>query len=208
MSIAIVDYGMGNLRSVENAFLSLSPDVRTVHEPQALSSAEKIVLPGVGAFGDGMARLESGGWISALEEEVRGRRKPFLGLCVGMQVLATTGTEHGSYRGLNWIPGVVDRLAGGEGVRVPHIGWNDVELINRDGLYSGVERPVFYFVHSFVFRPDDPAAISGVCRHGERFAASIERGNIWATQFHPEKSQASGLQVLRNFVMRECESFR
>jgi len=208
MAIAIIDYGMGNLRSVENAFLSLIPDVRTVCEPQALRDAEKIVLPGVGAFGDGMARLESGGWIAALEEEVRVRRKPFLGLCVGMQVLATTGKEHGSYRGLNWVPGVVDRLVGSEGVRVPHIGWNDVELINNDGLYAGVERPVFYFVHSFVFRPDDPAAISGVCRHGERFAASIECGNIWATQFHPEKSQRSGLQVLRNFVTKESGSFR
>jgi glutamine amidotransferase len=125
-----------------------------------------------------------------------------------MQVLATSGTEHGSHRGLNWVPGVVDRLAGGEGVRVPHIGWNDVELINRDGLYSRVERPVFYFVHSFVFRPDDPAAISGICWHGERFAASIECGNIWATQFHPEKSQGAGLQVLRNFALKEFESFR
>ena len=208
MSIAIIDYGMGNLRSVENAFASLTSDARTVREPQELRDADKIVLPGVGAFGDGMAHLASGGWIPALEDEVRGRAKPFLGLCVGMQLLATTGLEHGTHRGLNWVPGVVDRLAAVDGVRIPHIGWNDVDLIRRDGLYAGVERPVFYFVHSFVFRPEAAETISGVCSHGERFAASIEHGNIWATQFHPEKSQQAGLQVLRNFITRECASFR
>jgi glutamine amidotransferase len=110
--------------------------------------------------------------------------------------------------GLNWIPGVVDRLTGGEGARVPHIGWNDVELKRGDGLYAGVDRPVFYFVHSFIFRPDDPSVVSGVCSHGEPFAASVELENIWATQFHPEKSQRAGLQILRNFVDREGESFR
>jgi len=202
MSIVIIDYGMGNLRSVENAFQSLTGDVRIARQPELLREAEKIVLPGVGAFGDGMAKLEAGGWIEPLEEHVRGRGKPFLGLCVGMQVLATTGTEHGLHHGLNWIPGIVDRLTGSSGARVPHIGWNDVEIVSAGGIYAGVDKAVFYFVHSYVFRPNDPTVISGVCSHGEEFAASVEYGNIWATQFHPEKSQRAGLQVLRNFVTR------
>lgn len=201
MKIAIIDYRMGNLRSVENAFRAVCEDVHVVSAPEALADAERIVLPGVGAFGDGMATLAGAGWTDALEEQVRRRGKPFLGLCVGMQVLATTGLEHGTHRGLGWIPGVVERFQT-EGLRVPHIGWNDVTPAAGSGLYVGIDRPVFYFVHSYIFRPEDDRVVSGTCRYGEPFAASVEAGNIWATQFHPEKSQRAGLQLLRNFVER------
>lgn len=207
MKIAIIDYGMGNIRSVENAFRSLTSDLQIVANPADLREAERIVLPGVGAFGDGMRQLHAGGWIPALEESVLGARKPFLGLCVGLQVLATVGTEHGAHSGLGWIPGRVERLRGGTGIRVPHIGWNDVDVNSGNGMYAGIERPVFYFVHSYAFQPEDWSVVSGTATHGEPFAASVESSNIWATQFHPEKSQRAGLQVLRNFITREPASF-
>lgn len=202
MKLAIIDSGMGNLRSVANAFEALECPARITADPQDLREAERIVLPGVGAFGDGMDKLRRGGWIEALEQEVRQKGKLFLGLCVGMQLLATRGTEHGDHAGLGWIPGVVDRLPTEDpAIRVPHIGWNDVRVTKTDGLYAGVgESQVFYFVHSYVFLPDDPGVVSGVCSHGIDFAASLEVENIFATQFHPEKSQKAGLAVLKNFL--------
>jgi imidazole glycerol-phosphate synthase subunit HisH len=200
--IGIVDYGMGNLTSVLNAFVALGADAAILRKPEEADGADRLVLPGVGAFGDGMANLKRAGWIDVLEREVRGRGKPFLGICLGMQLLATEGTEHGVHGGLNWIPGRVERLEPGDAsLRVPHIGWNDVRFEKKDGLYAGLgDSGVFYFVHSFALKPNDPSAISGLCAYGVEFAASVEVGNIAATQFHPEKSQKAGLRVLRNFV--------
>jgi glutamine amidotransferase len=202
MRVCIIDYGMGNLGSVRNAYESLGCEAEIIHEPDKLRSADRIVLPGVGAFGDGVRNLHSGGWVPALTEEVIQHGKPFLGLCVGMQVLATTGTEHGTHTGLDWIPGVVRRLEGDEpGIRIPHIGWNDVRITKGTGMYAGMnDMCTFYFVHSFVLCPDDPSVINGVSQHGAEFAASIQKDNIWATQYHPEKSQKNGLQVLENFM--------
>lgn len=202
MQITIVNYGMGNLRSVINAFEVLGGGVRVIDNPADLADAHRIVLPGVGAFGDGMANLRSRGWVPALEEEVRGKGKPFLGLCLGMQLLASQGTEHGTHDGLGWIAGKVDRLRPSVAhCRVPHIGWNEVRVAKADGLYRGLpERPVFYFVHSYAFVPEDDAVVSGWAEHGGEFAASLERGNIMATQYHPEKSQKHGLALLRNFM--------
>ena len=197
-----MDYGMGNLRSVANAFEALGRTARILGDPSEIEMCDRIVLPGVGAFGDGMKNLRERSWIPALEEAVMGRGKPFIGLCLGMQLLATTGTEHGTFAGLNWIPGSVRRLQPTDAAcRIPHIGWNDVEVVKKDGLYRGFTKsPTFYFVHSYVFAPDDPEVVSGWSDHGCRFAASLERGNIFATQYHPEKSQKDGLQVLRNFL--------
>jgi glutamine amidotransferase len=202
MKLAIIDYGMGNLRSVYNAFQAVGGEATVVDDPLLLKQAERIVLPGVGAFGDGMRNLRKRGFVEALEEEVRVKEKPFLGLCLGMQVLATTGTEHGSHAGLGWIAGTVERMtSSGPGVRIPHIGWNDVRYVKRDGLYAGQgEVGTFYFVHSYILQPDDSSVISGLCRHGIEFAASVETGNIFATQCHPEKSQKCGLAALRNFL--------
>ena len=202
MKVAIVDYGMGNLRSVANAFEWLGCDANIVERPRDLEGADRIVLPGVGAFGDGIRKLRTGGWIDTLEEEVRRKGKLFLGVCLGMQLLATTSTEHGTHNGMNWIPGVVERIQCEDiHVRVPHIGWNDVYFTGVGPLYGGMESSgVFYFAHSYVFRPTDLSVVNGVCHHGIEFAASVGIGNIFATQYHPEKSQSAGLAVLKNFL--------
>jgi glutamine amidotransferase len=201
MTLGIINYGMGNLMSVSNAFASLGASPRILEDPAGLRQVDRIVLPGVGAFGDGMANLRAGGWIPVLEEVVLGEKKLFLGLCLGMQLLADQGTEHGQCTGLGWIPGVVRRLVPSDAsIRVPHMGWNDLEIIKATGLYRGVIEPVCYFVHSYIFDPKDPSVVSARCTHGEEFTASLETQNIFATQYHPEKSQKSGLAVLRNFL--------
>ncbi len=204
--VLIIDYRMGNLRSVANAFAAIGYEPLISDNPEDLGRAERIVLPGVGAFGDGMSNLRSRGWIEALEEEVRRKGKPFLGLCLGMQLLATTGTEHSINAGLGWIPGTVERIRGDDpAVRVPHIGWDDVHSVNGGRLYAGLnDGQTFYFVHSYVFHPNDSSVISGTCSYGGDFAASVEMANIWATQYHPEKSQKAGLAVLRNFAESAC----
>ena len=201
MKIGIINYGMGNLRSVRNAFHAVGGHAEVAEKPQDLAQADAVALPGVGAFGDGMANLRAQGWVEALEEQVRQKGKPFIGLCLGQQLLAATGTEHGTHAGLGWIPGSVDRLTPAAGLRIPHIGWNDVRFSAGSRMYAGLgEARNFYFVHSFVLKPDDASLVNGQCEHGQPFAASIERGNIWATQYHPEKSQHAGLTVLKNFL--------
>lgn len=201
MKIFIIDYGMGNLRSVANAFHALGYDAVITGKPDDLRKADKIVLPGVGAFGDAMNNLRRSGWVELLNEEVVSKGKPFLGICLGMQILATTGTEHGVHDGLNWIRGSVVRLqCESANLRIPHIGWNDVRLSKSDGLYKGLGDPqAFYFVHSYAFVPDDRDTISGICDYGGDFVASVEKDSIYAVQFHPEKSHKIGLAVLNNF---------
>ncbi|HEY9619563.1 MAG TPA: imidazole glycerol phosphate synthase subunit HisH [Crinalium sp.] len=206
-TVAIIDYGMGNLRSVANAISSLNYSVLITNEPKALTEASHIILPGVGAFGDAMHNLQTQGWISVLETEVREKGKPFLGICLGMQLLATLGTEYGEHKGLDWISGTVERLEPlDDSIRIPHIGWNDAKLLKKDGLYVGLkDTPTFYFVHSYVLVPEDKSVVSSITSHGLDFVSGIEVGNIYATQFHPEKSQKAGLSVLRNFL-EACES--
>jgi glutamine amidotransferase len=201
--IAIINYGMGNLRSVSNALNAVGAAARVAVRPEELAAADRIVLPGVGAFGVAMDNLRVRGWVEALHREVIERGKPFLGICLGLQLLASRGTEHGVHAGLDWVPGQVTRLpGGGDDVRVPHIGWNDVRFLRPGtGLSEGLdETETFYFVHSYAFHPDHPAAAKGLCDHGVTFAACVEKDNLWATQFHPEKSQRPGLQILRNFA--------
>lgn len=202
MKLVIIDYGMGNLQSVANAFKVLGCVPAISRHPGDLRTAERIVLPGVGAFGDGIKGLRVNGWIEVLEEEVIYKHKPFLGLCLGMQLLGTIGTEYGLHAGLNWIPGRVERIRSTDTmIRVPHIGWNDVRFVRKESLYSGLgDSQPFYFVHSYVLSPEDGAVVSGLCWHGMEFCASIEKENILATQYHPEKSQRAGLKVLQNFL--------
>ena len=198
---AIINYGLGNLRSVANALEAVGHEAFIATEPSMLDGAEKLILPGVGAFADGMRGLREGGWIERLERDVRERGKPLLGLCLGMQLLATTGTEHGTHDGLGWIRGTVDRLPALPDVRVPHIGWNDVKFPRPSVLHDAkAESAAFYFVHSYVFVPDDPSVVTGVTSYGADFVASVEQDNIHATQFHPEKSQHAGLAVLKRFM--------
>jgi imidazole glycerol-phosphate synthase subunit HisH len=204
--IAVIDYGMGNLRSVINAFDAIGADAVVVTEAGQLRNACAIVLPGVGAFGDGMQNLQRLGFAEALEEEVRGAGKPFLGLCLGMQLLASVSHEHGEHQGLGWVNATVERLPAavdGSSLRVPHIGWNDVAVRSRDGLYRGTNvSDTFYFVHSYAMQLRHDPAVSGTCTYGVEFVASLEWDNIYATQFHPEKSHRSGLALLSNFVSK------
>lgn len=201
-NVRVVDYGMGNLGSVVNALEAVGASASVARSPADLAHASHIVLPGVGAFPDGMSNLIAEGWIEPLESEVLQNGKPFLGLCLGMQLLATEGDEHQQCDGLGWIPGRVVKLAPAHlEARIPHIGWNDVTK-TRDGiLFTGLrDSEVFYFAHSFVFEPADEALITGVCDDYGNFPASLEKDNIMGTQFHPEKSQGPGLHVLRNFI--------
>ncbi len=202
MSIAVIDYGMGNLQSVINAFRAIGADAVVIAEPAALDTADRIVLPGVGAFGNGMQKLRERGWIEALERNVAERGKPFLGICLGMQLLARTSSEHGLFEGLGWVNADVKPLQITEPmIRVPHVGWNTVHFMPGSRLFAGSGKEAdFYFVHSFAIKADEKeVGATGVCRHGEDFIAGIELDNIFAVQFHPEKSQKAGLDVLRSF---------
>jgi glutamine amidotransferase len=204
--IAIVDYGMGNLRSVLNAFEAINAPARLVTAAAGLRDAHAIVVPGVGAFGDGMRNLAAHGVIEALAEEVLVRRKPYLGICLGLQFLAREGREHGVTGGLGWLGGVVRRLEPADPrCKVPHMGWNDVTVVHDCELLRDLDdRPVFYFLHGFQLDPDGEAAVEtavvATASHGERVTAVVQRDNLFGVQFHPEKSQEAGLQVLRNFV--------
>ena len=199
--ILIIDYGMGNLRSVANAFEAIGHFAQVTRDPYRLKDASRIVLPGVGAFPDAMKNLRKIGWIQSLEQEVMKNGKVFLGICLGMQVLASVGYELGQCNGLGWVSGSVERIkCTGTSIRVPHIGWNEVSVRKEGKLFAELgEKPIFYFVHSYVFKPENLAHITGTCKYGVEFAAAIEKDNIFATQFHPEKSQKAGLQVLKNF---------
>lgn len=201
--IAIVDYGMGNIASVRNALTLLGSLGVVTSKPGDFEKATHIVFPGVGAFPDGMRELEERGLISVLEREVLGKKKPFLGICLGMQLLATMGEEGGETKGLGWIRGIARKFSIDENkFRLPHIGWDDVSISPEHPLFAGVSSPVFYFVHSYVLesRNEDVHVAAATCSYGETFTAAIQKENIFGVQFHPEKSQKSGLLVLRNFI--------
>lgn len=200
--IVVVDYGMGNIRSVSKAFEACGADVTVSSRPEDLAKAERIVLPGVGAFGDSMANLKKRGLIDPLREEVLGRKKPYFGICLGMQILAERGEEKGDHKGLGWLQGstVMFQLADPQ-LKVPHIGWNDIRIVKDGPLWKGLGRKLdFYFVHSFHFATADASDVAAVCNYGIDFTAAVLHENIFATQFHPEKSQESGLQIIRNFL--------
>ncbi len=202
--IAIIDYNMGNLQSVLNAFRLLGEQVVTTQKKEDLEAAKAIVLPGVGSFKDGMQNLEKLGLVSILEEEVLNKRKPFLGICLGMQLLATTGTEYGNYKGLGWVKGVVDMIRPADNsYKIPHMGWNSVDIKKHEGLFKDIEQgSVYYFVHSYSLQPDssEKDIVTSTCWHGQEIVASLEKDNIFGVQFHPEKSQGAGLKVLENFI--------
>ena len=200
--IAVVDYGMGNLHSMAKAIEHIGEDAQVTSSPAVLEEADRIVLPGVGAFGECMTNLRNSGLVEALHEQVLGRGKPFLGVCVGMQLLARTGLEHGEHAGLGWIEGTVRRLEVDDPLlRIPHTGWSEVRAAAAEGSPLAGPRPgeAFYFNHSYHVVPDDPDIVAARCDHGGDFVAAIIAGNIFATQFHPEKSQQAGLEVLASF---------
>lgn len=201
-TVAIIDYGRGNLRSVHNAIEACGADAVVTADARAIDDASHIILPGVGAFGDAMAALTARGLPEMLRRHAIEKRKPFLGVCLGMQLLSQRGHEHGVHDGLGWIAGEVVRLAPGpDAVKIPHMGWNEIALTHPHPVFARLTpaQLTFYFVHSFHFRAA-PEAVLATCDHGARFAAAVAHDNIVGVQFHPEKSQDSGLEVLQNFV--------
>ncbi|OGU00090.1 MAG: imidazole glycerol phosphate synthase, glutamine amidotransferase subunit [Geobacteraceae bacterium GWC2_48_7] len=203
--IAIVDYGMGNLRSVQKGFEKIGAEAVITSDPQAVLKADKIVLPGVGAFRDCMRNLEQGGFVEPILKVIA-QGRPFLGICVGMQLLFTDSVEFGLYRGLDVIPGHVLRFPegmheAGEALKVPHMGWNQLDFKQNAPVFAGVEDGSnVYFVHSYYVRPDADNVIACTTNYGIEFCSAIRKDNITATQFHPEKSQDVGLRMLRNFA--------
>jgi glutamine amidotransferase len=200
IKIEIIDYGMGNLQSVRNALELLGCEVRVSGNPAALSSADALILPGVGAFGEAMNNLQQRKLVEPLRYAVLSEGKPLLGICLGMQLLADSSVERGSYSGLGLIPGQVREIPVSHGFRLPHIGWNDVSVSVRDPLFRDLpDKSDFYFVHSYRFECD-PAHIVGVTEYGTNITAAVQRERIFGVQFHPERSQLKGLRLLRNFV--------
>jgi len=196
--ITIVDYAINNLHSVENAFHSLNIPVEVTDVPGRILAASKLVLPGVGAFADAMDNLKTKDMIQCLSKKVSSGT-PLLGVCLGLQLLFTESEEFGHHLGLNYIPGKVKRLPAG--LRVPHIGWNQLHLREVDPLLNGIPEESFvYFVHSYFGDPVNSSDVLATTEYGIEFPAIVRRGSVWATQFHPEKSQDVGLRILRNFA--------
>jgi len=210
-TVALIDYGSGNLHSAERALLAaaaLAPrrrQVRITSDPAAIATADQIVLPGVGHFADCMANLKArDGLIDALEEAVLTEGKPFLGICVGMQMMADLGLEDGETAGLGWVHGVVDKIDPGPGFRIPHMGWNGLEIRQDHPVLAGLaDDPHAYFVHSYAFTPEDETHIAALTDYGTPTVAAIAKDNMFGAQFHPEKSQRVGLQLLANWLKWE-----
>lgn len=202
--IAIVDYGMGNLRSLSNAFDYLGEEVTITSEPAVLEDARCIVLPGVGAFGDAMRALRAHGVADTLGRLVNEVGKPLLGICLGMQLVARESFEHGHHEGLGWVDARIERLAPAGGLKVPHVGWNSLRFPAGDWLFEGVNSAEanFYFVHSYHMVCTDPTDRLATTDYGGEVAAVVRRGDLTVMQFHPEKSQDNGLRLLGNWVRR------
>lgn len=204
--IAIIDYGMGNLRSVEKAFLKVGITAKVVSEAKLLEDANGIVLPGVGAFKDCVRNLEEKGLLEPVLRSIK-KGKPYLGICLGLQVLFTESEEFGIYRGFDIFKGKVVRFQ--IDLKVPHMGWNTVKLLKKPPIFEGIsDEPFFYFVHSFYVVSQNKDIIAGTTDYGITFTSMIWKDNIFATQFHPEKSQETGLKLLKNFgeFVRRCDS--
>jgi glutamine amidotransferase len=199
VSLALIDYGAGNLHSVHNALKAAGAgDVHVTAHPDIVAKADRIVLPGVGAFAHCMEALSAiDGMVAAMEQRVRVEGIPFLGICVGMQLLADAGVEHGTTRGLGWISGTVRAIAPAADLKIPHMGWNDVVPTQGAPLIEAGEA---YFLHSYHFDAADAADVLATTDHGGRLVAAVGRGNIMGVQFHPEKSQAYGINFLKRFL--------
>jgi glutamine amidotransferase len=199
VSLALIDYGAGNLHSVHNALKAAGAgDVHVTADPDIVAKADRIVLPGVGAFAHCMEALSAiDGMVAAMEQRVRVEGTPFLGICVGMQLLADAGVEHKTTRGLGWISGTVRAIAPAVDLKIPHMGWNDV--VPRQGAPL-IEAGEAYFLHSYHFDATDDADVLATTDHGGRLVAAVGRDNIMGVQFHPEKSQSYGINFLKRFL--------
>lgn len=212
--IAIVDYGMGNLRSVEKGFLKVGADVRVASDPKVISNSKGIVLPGVGAFRDCMASLDRLDLLELIKSEIA-KGKPYLGICLGLQILFSESEEFGFCKGMGIFRGKVQRFSfdksahspdAGSMLKIPHMGWNTVRIINNSPIFAEIpDNSYFYFVHSYYVSPEDEDIIAAKTNYGIDFTSMIRKDNIFATQFHPEKSQQLGIKVLNGF-RKICEN--
>ncbi|MEW5743974.1 MAG: imidazole glycerol phosphate synthase subunit HisH [Nitrospirota bacterium] len=201
--IAIIDYGMGNVRSIINALYYIGYDAVITAEPQQIDDASHIILPGVGAFGDAMVNIVRRGLDEILKKQVFEKGKPFMGICLGLQLLAKCSEEHGHHNGLGWFDAEVLKFnLNGSRLKIPHMGWNEITPASDHFLFSHLKNTerTFYFVHSFHIVCHKQNDVAATCEYGINFNAAIARDNIVATQFHPEKSQDNGIQVLKNFL--------
>jgi len=197
----IIDCNLGNLRNVQKAFERLGIRAGISSKKEELESAQAIILPGVGAFGDAIANLQALHLIESIREQVLHKKKPILGICLGMQLFGEESYERGHYRGLGLLPMSIQRLQPKEKLPVPHVGWDDITVKNNSSLLAGLpENPDFYFVHSFAFRPENPQHVLATTEYGEEFCSVIQRENLHGVQFHPEKSQRTGIKLVKNFL--------
>lgn len=198
--IAIIDYDAGNIKSVEKAMHYLGQEVEITRDRERILEADKVILPGVGAFGDAMGKIRRYG-LEEVIRQVAEQGTPFLGICLGLQLLFEESEESPGVKGLGILKGKIRRLPGGEGLKIPHMGWNTLELAGEGRLFKGVpEEPFVYFVHSYYLEAQEEEIVKAVTWYGTKIHASVEKGNVFACQFHPEKSSSTGLLMLENFV--------
>lgn len=198
--IAIIDYGAGNLRSVEKALKALGETPVITSNKEAVLGADKIILPGVGSFGDAMDRLNQSGLTEVIQEAVK-RDIPFLGICLGLQLLFESSEESPGVKGLGILPGQILKIPGRPGLKIPHMGWNSLDIKTDARLFKGIENGAYvYFVHSYYLKAEDESMVAASTEYGVDIHASVEKGNVFACQFHPEKSSGTGLAILRNFL--------
>ena len=198
MKVAIIKYGMGNVTSVEKALKKIGVSSTITDNQDEIAKADFIILPGVGAFKKGMENLQTSGLADFLTEQVIEKKKPFIGICLGMQLVASDGNEPKPIKGLGWIDGDVIKIK--SNLRVPHLGWNEVISKNENSLFHDFQKQDFYFIHSYHFKPQDPKYVMLSVEYDGEKVAAIHKNNIYAVQFHPEKSQEAGLTLLRNFL--------
>lgn len=198
--IAVIDYGAGNIKSVEKALIHLGQEVKITDNAQEILSADKVVLPGVGAFGDAMGNLKRRG-LDAVIRQAAGKGTPFLGICLGLQLLFEKSDEAPGVEGLGILPGEILKIPAKEGLKIPHMGWNSLHLEHGGRLFQNVpEQSYVYFVHSYYLKAGEEDIVKASAEYGVHIHASVEKGNVFACQFHPEKSSDVGLQILKNFV--------
>lgn len=198
--IAIIDYDAGNIKSVEKALQFLGEETVITRDRGRILSADGVVLPGVGAFGDAMGKLHDYGLVSVIHECVD-RGIPFLGICLGLQLMFESSEESPGVEGLSLLPGKIVRIPGAGGLKVPHIGWNNLQFPNEGRLFRGLRKdPYVYFVHSYYLLADEPEIVTATTEYGTLIHAAVEKGRVFACQFHPEKSSEVGMQILRNYI--------
>ncbi len=198
--IAIIDYDAGNIKSVEKALLSLGEDVVITRDADIILNADGVILPGVGAFGDAMSKLHAYGLVDVIKKCVK-KEVPFLGICLGLQLLFESSEESPGVEGLHILDGKIVKIPAENGLKVPHIGWNDMSFPNKGRLFEGISEGAYvYFVHSFYLQAEDEGIVTAATKYGAHIHASVEKGQVFACQFHPEKSSDVGMKILQNFV--------